>query len=467
MAKRMTSKEKTRPITLRKSKLVQDILLRPNQMKYGAIPIAELAIRHSNSKGHETPQWEVTRTLKHIMHYLSTEPNTKQSPVNIRKSKHEYYTENKHEREKKLFENKQDKKNYLRTTALVHEHLKLMSAHERKKIISAANEYLSGLLNNVYSAERRKRVAKLIDYAYPRISRKATRHKIIHEFLEKMRGTTPNTKIADQQYEAIKKDLYALSYATLPLPNGTKTSPADVVESHREDYMKTKDAIDKGYISKAKATKVSKWFLEHAPNFDLERMRQEHPTNNPETHAHQEIWAEEINNYAKTLRELKNWHPAKAYGRAWQLGGLKLHLELPKIEENIKKIRDTNANEIREKAIRLVWEENTHRVIATHTYAKAWITLRNTIDEYGSLMSSKEREAYENAVLDADKNSGETNTMLIAKNILNNIPKITESKHKRTNELHNKLITIRSSIDLAEQHLRKARKLNQENKFVR
>ncbi len=478
MARRTASKQRIRPITIRRSKLVQDILSRPQQMRYGAIPITELATRHSGPEGKAKraaiPQWEVERTLKHVVHYLSTEPTTKRKPIGTRKSKHEYYTESKREREEKLIGNKRDKANYLRTAALVHEHMKFMKPGEKKKAIKAANEYLSSLMNDVYSAKRRKRVESLVDYLYPRITRKATRHALIHEFLGQMSGTARNPEMADRLYETVKKDLYALSYASLPLPDGTETKPSDVVDSHRADFVKMRDAIDRGYISRAKAAKVSKWFTEHAPALDLERIRKKYPTMDLETREHQEKWAEEISNYAETLRDIKNWHPARAYGRAWQFGGLKLHLELPIIADRARELYDRGgrvdkitAEAMKVEAFRQIWAENIHRVRATHFYDGAWAHLNNIVREYGDLMDPRETELYQKALGNAGTFPETAEVLIARKKLIGKVGRMqSRYKNERENEMHHKLSLVGANMAMAENHRSKARKLRAANKLA-
>ncbi|MCD6523300.1 MAG: hypothetical protein J7K68_06200 [Candidatus Diapherotrites archaeon] len=312
---------------------------------------------------------------------------------------------------------------------------------DKKEFEEACNTYLDNQMKKTFTEERLKRINALVDFISKRPDN--IRYDALHQFVERYNKGKPKREWVT--YETLKNDLYGLAYATIDLPDGSKTTKRDVAPAHRSDFEKVRNAIERGLVDFEKARYASQLFLEHAPENDVERMLRVYKTDDPDI----ERMAQRFVKYLSWMRELReqhwNAHPARAYSMVWILAGNKIHNEIPEIidrvyglhrlakdiakgkisvedaiqhealskyargitkpEQLLKRIekeygirhnmREKELKEIVDKAYKQLWEENFLKVQALFHYEQARIKLGNLIKDHKETMPDGVREYYE------------------------------------------------------------------------
>ncbi len=138
-------------------------------------------------------------------------------------------------------------------------------------------------------------------------------------------------------YETLKRDLYALSYAFYHI-NKRVAELVEIPPSYRPDVRVLRRLAVEGKIDSQKAEEASKVFLEHAPWIDIERITREHGIKDKEV-------LEKVREFTKILeniyrKRVHGWkaHPAKAYAFVWNIMGRKIHQELANTREVVEKL---------------------------------------------------------------------------------------------------------------------------------
>ncbi len=138
-------------------------------------------------------------------------------------------------------------------------------------------------------------------------------------------------------YETLKRDLYALSYAFHPI-NRRMAELVEIPPSYRPDVRALRELARSGKIDPEKAKEASKAFLEHAPWIDIERVTREHGIQDKEVLGKVREFTRVLESVYRNRAYGWKVHPAKAYAFVWNIMGRKIHQELANTRDVVEKL---------------------------------------------------------------------------------------------------------------------------------
>lgn len=163
------------------------------------------------------------------------------------------------------------------------------------------------------------------------------------------------------KYETLKDLLLQLSYASIPLKDGS-FDLRKVPRTHRNRVKALREEIKKGTIDPEKAKKACQKFLEHSIS---ERFKDLTPLEDEQIRKMQERFEKSLKKASAIMADSMDAHPARTYSIIWKALGEKIHHEIPLIIKESK-----NEEELREN-LRKLWNANYLVADAFVHYKKA------------------------------------------------------------------------------------------------
>ncbi len=212
----------------------------------------------------------------------------------------------------------------------IFETLRKNRALKKNVLKDALKHHLDEQSSKAFTPEREERIAAMVGYLYK------NRHKIRKDALEGFREEWNKGKPKEKHvsYDALKRDLTALSYAYLPVGK-REAEEQHVIRSHRKDFKKANALKHQGKLEHSKVMEVCREFTEHSIEGDLERLRRETLLIGDDSRKeldsiHSQLTAALNELYALRKSE-PNVHPATASATAWSEAGWPLHATIPKV----------------------------------------------------------------------------------------------------------------------------------------
>ena len=243
------------------------------------------------------------------------------------------------------------------------------------------------------SKDRKERIKELINWM--QATKDTPRRVSLSHFAEKK----------NLNYDTVKKDARALSYASKTGPKGYDLR--FVPKKYKKDVEKLWNEFEKkeesrkrrfkqgGEIDINEARKASNTFLKHHPEEDVERLK-ELCIDEVSDQARREV-EKKADLMAKHLVEKEEKkaktgvHPAKIYSQVWGgEAGKKIHKE---IEEKLKELKDAPQRK-KDQVIKKMWEANLQKVRAAKYYEEFRNEYLKQLKELGTTQKvSKELKA--------------------------------------------------------------------------